>query len=259
MATAEDEHWRQRNASAQSQQSRRRSERTPHEPPAPAVRLRRARDGVRARRKPRSRCVRRRHAPTSPVSKTATLLPRSPSFGPTTRLPRDRAPPHLRLRGWAVWEGPSDRTNGSGSRLGRTGLVSRVTAARRRRAGTPATTLPGSTSRVTTAPAPTSAPAPIATPPSTTAPEPIDAPRSTTVRSSSSRPSVCSAPELAVARGTLVVDEHHAVADEHLVLDRHAVADERVALDLAARADRPRRAGSRRTVPMRVPSPIVQP
>ena len=53
------------------------------------------------------------------------------------------------------------------------------------RAGTPRTTSPGATSRVTTAPAPTSAPAPTRTPPSTTAPEPIDAPRSTTVSSSS--------------------------------------------------------------------------
>ena len=35
-----------------------------------------------------------------------------------------------------------------------------------------------------------------------------------------------------------VVDERHAVADEHVVLDRHAFADEGVARDLAARADR---------------------
>jgi glycosyltransferase involved in cell wall biosynthesis len=53
------------------------------------------------------------------------------------------------------------------------------------RAGTPATTVPGSTSAVTTAPAPTSAPAPTVTPPSTIAPEPRLAPRSTTVGSSS--------------------------------------------------------------------------
>lgn len=58
------------------------------------------------------------------------------------------------------------------------------------RAGTPATTVPGSTSRVTAAPAPTSAPAPIRTPPSTTAPEPMLAPRSTTVRRSSQSSSV---------------------------------------------------------------------
>ena len=51
----------------------------------------------------------------------------------------------------------------------------------RTRAGTPRTTSPGATSRVTTAPAPTSACAPTRIPPSTTAPEPIVAPRSTTV------------------------------------------------------------------------------
>ena len=97
--------------------------------------------------------------------------------------------------------------------------------------------LPGATSRVTTAPAPTSAPAPMRTPPSTTAPDPIEAPRSTTVGSSSQSSAVWSSPEAAVAARPLVVDEHDAVADEHLVLDRDAVADERVALDLAAGAD----------------------
>jgi glycosyltransferase involved in cell wall biosynthesis len=58
------------------------------------------------------------------------------------------------------------------------------------RAGTPATVSPGSTSLVTTAPAPTSAPAPIRTPPSTVAPDPMLAPRSTTVSSSSQSSSV---------------------------------------------------------------------
>src|SRR3954471_6986474 len=41
--------------------------------------------------------------------------------------------------------------------------------------------------------------------------------------------------EVAALRGgtrDLVVDEHHAVADEDAVADRDAVADERVALDL---------------------------
>ncbi len=105
------------------------------------------------------------------------------------------------------------------------------------RAGTPRTIAPGGTSRVTTAPAPTSAPAPTRTPPSTTAPDPIDAPRSTTV----SRRSQSASRLKRAVRGrrsrVLVVDEHHAVPDEHLVLDRHTVADERMALDLAVRAD----------------------
>jgi glycosyltransferase involved in cell wall biosynthesis len=58
------------------------------------------------------------------------------------------------------------------------------------RAGTPTTVSPGSTSVVTTAPAPTNAPAPMRTPPSTVAPEPRLAPRSTTVSRSSQSSSV---------------------------------------------------------------------
>src|SRR5687767_11508030 len=38
--------------------------------------------------------------------------------------------------------------------------------------------------------------------------------------------------------GMLVVNEDHAMPDEHLVADGHPLADEGVALDLAARADR---------------------
>src|SRR5262249_35574013 len=34
-----------------------------------------------------------------------------------------------------------------------------------------------------------------------------------------------------------IVDEHHAVSDEHLVLDRYPLADERMRGDLAACAD----------------------
>ena len=86
-------------------------------------------------------------------------------------------------------------------------------------------------------PAPTSAPAPTLTPPMMIAPEPIEAPRSITVSTSSQSSSVCSAPAVGRRPRPLVVDEHHAVADEDLVLDRDARADERVALDLAARAD----------------------
>src|SRR4029079_18990924 len=74
---------------------------------------------------------------------------------------------------------------------------------RRTRAGTPATTDPAATSRVTTAPAPTSARAPMRMPPSTTAPEPIDAPRSTTGTSSDQSSSDWSAPDSDVARGVL--------------------------------------------------------
>src|SRR2546425_2811162 len=37
--------------------------------------------------------------------------------------------------------------------------------------------------------------------------------------------------------GIAIVDERHAVADEHLVLERHALADEGVARHLAAAAD----------------------
>ena len=69
-----------------------------------------------------------------------------------------------------------------------------------------------------------------------TAPEPSDAPRGrpSAASSQSSRPS---ARPPGGRRGTPVVDEHHAVTDEHPVPDRDAVADEGVALHLAALAD----------------------
>jgi teichuronic acid biosynthesis glycosyltransferase TuaC len=66
----------------------------------------------------------------------------------------------------------------------------RQSAPRSRRAGTPATVANGSTSLVTTAPAPTTALAPISTPPRTVTPEPIDAPRRTTTGNSSQSSSV---------------------------------------------------------------------
>ena len=117
---------------------------------------------------------------------------------------------------------------------------------------------PGSRRRLLRGPRPSRRPrrrrrahrSPIRTPPRITAPEPIDAPRSTTRLDELQSVPVCSAPAVVRRARPLVVDEHHAVADEDLVLDRDAVADERVALDLAARADHGARAGSRRTVPI---------
>ena len=83
-------------------------------------------------------------------------------------------------------------------------LPHRTLSTARARAGIPATTSPAPTSRVTTAPAPTSAPSPMRTPPRTTAPEPSEAPRSTTRRRAApSRPAVCSSPSSVVARGRL--------------------------------------------------------
>ena len=106
-------------------------------------------------------------------------------------------------------------------------------------AGTPATTAPGATSVVTTAPAPTSAPAPMRTPPEDerAGADASRAARRRRVSSSQSSLGLKRAVRRRRARA-LVVDEHHAVPDEHLVLDLDARADERVALDLAARADR---------------------
>ena len=74
-------------------------------------------------------------------------------------------------------------------------------------------------------------------PPSTTAPEPMDAPRSTTVRSSFQSFRRLQGTRCRRRTWSLVVHEHHPVADEDLVLDRDTVADERMALDLAARTD----------------------
>src|SRR5207245_2284631 len=76
------------------------------------------------------------------------------------------------------------------------------------RAGTPTTVSPRATSRVTTAPAPTSAPAPIVSPPRITAPEPIDAPCSTTVGSSSHSP--CARGRLSSPKSTSSISRYSA-------------------------------------------------
>jgi hypothetical protein len=70
-----------------------------------------------------------------------------------------------------------------------------------RRAGTPATTVFGAISRVTTAPAPTKAPAPIVTPHRMIAPLPIEAPRQTRVGMTRQSASDWSRPSF-VARGS---------------------------------------------------------
>src|ERR1039457_1576249 len=68
------------------------------------------------------------------------------------------------------------------------------------RAGLPATTVSGGTSRITMLPAPIKAFSPTVMPHSSTAPEPIDAPRLTSVGTQAQSASVCNCP-LAVARG----------------------------------------------------------
>ena len=105
------------------------------------------------------------------------------------------------------------------------------------RAGLPATTAPGGTSRVTTLPAPTIAFSPMVTPQSSVAPDPMEAPRFTSVLSQDQSASVWSAAGAIRRPGITVVDERHIVADEHLVLDRHSFANEGVAGDLAAVAN----------------------
>src|SRR5262245_21420773 len=84
-------------------------------------------------------------------------------------------------------------------RCSRRGLSRR----RKNRAGQPATTAPGSTLRVTTAPAPTIAPSLMVTPGRMTAPLPIDAPRQTRVGINCQSASVCRAPSAVVARGSM--------------------------------------------------------
>ena len=102
------------------------------------------------------------------------------------------------------------------------------------RAGTPATIASCGTSRVTTAPAPTMASR--RSSPRTESRRRCRSTRragrvGTTVQSAS----VCSGrrrrPWMAI------VDEHHAVSDEHLVFDGHAFADEGVRRNLATAAD----------------------
>ena len=66
---------------------------------------------------------------------------------------------------------------------------------------------------------------------------PMEAPRLTSVGTHAQSASVCSCAGRGGGPRVLVVDEHHAVADEDLVLDGHAFADEGVAGDLDPAAD----------------------
>ena len=136
--------------------------------------------------------------PTAPVARVADagscrLLRRATSARAPDRLDVAPAEPTADLpaalrSGTYTWRvdagfGPIDRNVHRGADCYRhVRRRSSLTALHRARAGTPATTAPAGTSRVTTAPAPTSAPAPMRTPPSTRAPEPMLAPRSTVTR-----------------------------------------------------------------------------
>jgi hypothetical protein len=102
---------------------------------------------------------------------------------------------------------------------------------RKNRAGQPATTVPGSTSLVTTAPAPTSAPSPMVTPARITAPLPTDAPRLT--RDGTTLPY----PSIPCGARVRIVDEYHPMPDEHFILDGDAFAEERMAGNPAASTD----------------------
>ena len=126
------------------------------------------------------------------------------------------------------------------------------------RAGLPATIARAGTSRVTTLPAPTIAPLADDDIGKNRAPEPIEAPALTMVGSTSQSARVCKAPARGRGPRIRVVDEHHAVADEHVVLDRHPFADEGVARNLAAAADAAFFWISTKA-PILVSSPIAQP
>ena len=76
----------------------------------------------------------------------------------------------------------------------------------------------GGTSLVTTLPAPTIAFSPMVTLARMVHPEPIEAPFLTNVRSTFQSASVCRPPSCRRPR-VEVVDERHAVADEHVVFD----------------------------------------
>ena len=100
-----------------------------------------------------------------------------------------------------------------------------------RRAGLPTTSAWAGTSRITTAPAPTSASWPTVMPQTIVALAPIDAPFCTSVGSSAS------GPRLMCARGHEVVGEDRVGADEHVVLERDADPDEDRVLDRDPVAD----------------------
>ena len=103
------------------------------------------------------------------------------------------------------------------------------------------------------------APAPIVTPPRMTAPEPMR--RAALDDRREQRPVVRGLQLAVVVRRAraLVVDEHHAVPDEHLVLDRRRPSQTNVWLWILQRAptDAPRWIST--NGPIRVASPIRQP
>src|SRR5947209_4971477 len=128
----------------------------------------------------------------------------------------------------------------------------------RTRAGTPATVSPGATSRVTTAPAPTSARAPIRTPPRMTAPEPMLAPRSTVVSSTSQSSPLCSSPVSFVARGALSL-MNITPCPTKTSSSMRTPSQTKVWLEILQRAptDAPRWISTK--VPTRLPSPMRHP
>ena len=135
--------------------------------------------------------------PNAATARPATASPNSASNASTSGPPMNR-PERTTRRTASSTSWPISACSASGSN---SVMRSEVSREMRGRAGLPATVVPGATSRVTTAPAPTMAPAPIVTPGRITAPLPIEARGSTTAgsRTQSSEPFV--SPDSVVAAG----------------------------------------------------------
>ncbi len=96
-------------------------------------------------------------------------------------------------------------------------------------AGTPATTVFGGTSFVTTEPAPISAFSPIVIPQSMVALEPMDAPFFTMVSITFQSASVCGCPSALVALGNKIICKHYPVTDKYIVFNMYSFTNKTMA------------------------------
>ena len=96
-------------------------------------------------------------------------------------------------------------------------------------AGTPATTVFGETSLVTTDPAPIRAFSPIVIPHKMVALDPIEAPFFTMVLITFQSASVCGLPSALVALGKQIVCKHYTVTDKNIVFNMHAFTNKTMA------------------------------
>ncbi len=154
-------------------------------------------------------------AAARPSGRSATVAAEEAEDGPRTRSLRPAADHRSSRSRRSYW---FSRSSSSGT-------------ARMTRAGFPTTSIRGSTSFVTTAPAPTNASSPISMPGSRTAPPPMRAPRRIVGP-------LIERVALLRASHVVVVRRDDARRDEDVLLERRVRGDVRLGLDLRHRPDR---------------------